>query len=575
MIPLSFAQRRLWFLHRLEGPSATYNIPFVLRLDGPLDTAALTAAVTDVVTRHESLRTLVVENADGTPEQRILPPEEAALQFRVVDVAPDAVDAATQEAACRGFDLDTELPLRTTVLRLAPQEHVLVFVFHHIAADGASMAPFLRDLLSAYEARHRGSAPRWAPLAVQYKDYTLWQRELLGDEDDPQSVAAAQLDYWRQQLAGSPQPVQLPLDRPRPTAADHRGGHVDFALDPDLLTGIGKLAAERGATAPMVAQAALAVLLHHLGAGHDLTIGSPIEGRADEQLDDLIGFFANTWVLRVDLTGNPTFGDLLEQVRERALAAYDNQDVPFERLVELLSPDRTTAYQPLFQTMLAWQFEWSQIEIPGLRVTPVPAGTGTAKFDLFLNIVPAPSGGAYGRLEYATELFDHTTAESLVDRYVRVLRQVTADSGTRLGGIDVLTDTEHDRLARLSGTTEPVPAATVPELVAAQVARTPDATAVVSGDTTLSYADLDARAGRLAAVLRDRGVGPDVLVAVALPRTADLVVALLAVLKAGGAYLPIDPGYPAARVGLLLATAEPALVLTDYRTASAVAGCPT
>ncbi|MFI7406725.1 amino acid adenylation domain-containing protein [Streptomyces sp. NPDC049541] len=575
MIPLSFAQRRLWFLHRLEGPSATYNIPFVLRLDGPLDTAALAAAVADVVTRHESLRTLVAENADGTPEQRILPPEEAAAPFSVTDVAADAVDAALQQAACEGFDLDTELPLRTTVLRVGPQEHVLVFVFHHIAADGASMAPFLRDLLSAYSARHRGEAPQWPPLPVQYKDYTLWQRELLGDEEDPESIAAAQLEYWRGELAGVPQPVQLPLDRPRPTAAGHDGGHVDFELDADLLAGIGKLAAERGGTAPMVAQAVLAVLLHHVGAGNDLTIGSPIEGRADEQLDDLIGFFANTWVLRVDLSGNPSFGQLLEQVRDRALAAYDNQDVPFERLVELLSPERTTAYQPLFQVMLAWQFEWSQIEIPDLRVTPVPAGTGTAKFDLFFNIVPAPSGGAYGRLEYATELFDHATAESLVDRYVRVLRQVVADPGTRLGGVDVLTGAERDRLAQLNDTTAPVPGATVPELVAAQVAKTPDATAVVSGQTELSYRELDARADRLAAALRDRGVGPDVLVAVALPRSADLVVALLAVLKAGGAYLPVDPHYPAARVDLLLSAADPALVLTDYAAAATVAKCRT
>ncbi|TDU69091.1 non-ribosomal peptide synthetase [Streptomyces sp. KS 21] len=573
MIPLSFAQRRLWFLHRLEGPSATYNIPFVLRLDGPLDTAALAAAVTDVVTRHESLRTLIAENADGTPEQRIVPAQEAPLQFRVVDVAADAAEAAAAEAACEGFDLDTELPLRTTVLRISPQEHVVVFVIHHIAADGASMAPFMRDLLAAYDARLQGGAPQWAPLPIQYKDYTLWQREVLGDEEDPDSVAAAQLDYWRTELAGVPQPVQLPLDRPRPTAADHRGGHVDFELEPELLAGVAKLAGAHGATAPMVAQTVLAVLLHHLGAGNDLTIGSPIEGRADEQLDDLIGFFANTWVLRVDLSQNPSFGDLLDQVRDRALAAYDNQDVPFERLVELLSPDRTTAYQPLFQVMLAWQFEWSQIEIPGLRITPVPAGTGTAKFELFFNIVPAPAGGAYGRLEYATELFDHATAQSLVDRYVRVLRQVVADSGTRLGGVDVLTDAERNWLTKLNETTAAVRGTTVPELVAAQAAQTPDATAVVSGATTLSYRDLDARANRLAAVLRDRGVGPDVLVAVALPRTADLVVALLAVLKAGGAYLPIDPNYPAARIDLLLDTADPALVLTDYQTAPTVSKC--
>ncbi|MEW2756835.1 amino acid adenylation domain-containing protein, partial [Streptomyces sp. NPDC048399] len=575
MIPLSFAQRRLWFLHRLEGPSATYNIPFALRLEGELDTAALAAAVADVVTRHESLRTLLVENEDGIPEQRIRSVEETVPLFRVVDVAADAVDDAMREAAAEGFELDRDLPLRTTVLRVSRLEHVVVFVFHHVAADGASMAPFVRDLLSAYAARGQGDAPDWAPLPVQYRDYTVWQRRMLGDEDDPDSVAAEQLEHWRRELSGVPQPVQLPLDRPRPSSAGHRGAEVMFELEPELLSGVRKLAAEHGATAPMVAQAALAVLLHHLGAGNDLTIGSPIEGRPDEQLEDLIGFFANTWVLRVDLSHNPTFGDLLDQVRERALAAYDNQDVPFEHLVELLDPERTTAYQPLFQVMLAWQFVWPEIEMPGLRGTLVWPGTETAKFDLFLNIVPDPSGRAYGRLEYATELFDHATAESLVDRYVRVLRQVVAAPGTRLGGVDVLTEAERDRLVRLNETSAPVPAATVPELVAAQAARAPHATAVVSGRTTLSYGMLEVRAGRLAAVLREHGVGPDALVAVALPRSTDLVVALSAVLKAGGACLPVDPAFPSARVGLLLDTASPALVLTDHDTAHSVAGCRT
>ncbi|MFJ8888264.1 amino acid adenylation domain-containing protein [Streptomyces sp. NPDC102402] len=571
MIPLSFAQRRLWFLHRLEGPSATYTIPFALRLEGPLDTAALAAAVTDVATRHETLRTLIVENEDGTPEQRILPPEEAVHPFRVVDVTADAVDAAMREVLREGFRLEAELPLRTTVLRVSPQEHVVVFVFHHIAVDGASMAPFLQGLVSAYTARRRGEAPRWTPLPVQYKDYTLWQRQLLGDEADPESIAAAQIGHWRQELDGVPQPVQLPLDRPRPTMSDHRGGYVSFTLEPELLTGLGKLAADHGATAPMAAQAALAVLLCKLGGGHDVTVGSPIEGRADEQLDDLIGFFVNTWVLRADLSGDPAFGDLLERVREKALAAYDNQDVPFERLVELLGPERTTSYQPLFQTMLAWQFVWPRIEMPGLKATPVAADTGTAKFDLFFNVVPDASGGAYGRLEYATELFDHGTAVSVAERFVRVLRQVVADPGARLSELDVLSGTERDWLAGLNGTAGPDRTATVPELVAAQAARTPDATAVVSGRTVLTYRELEERAGRLAAELRLRGLGPDVLAAVALPRTADLVVALLGVLKAGGAYLPIDPGHPAARIGLLLETAAPAFVLTDRATAATVA----
>ncbi|MEU5958579.1 amino acid adenylation domain-containing protein [Streptomyces sp. NPDC047525] len=573
MIPLSFAQSRLWFLHRLEGPTATYNGPFVLRLEGALDTEALGAAVRDVTTRHESLRTLIVEDAEGTSEQLVLSPEEADFRFRVVDTAADVVDAAIDEAASEPFDLEAELPLRTTVFRVAPQEHVLVFVFHHIAADGASLAPFLRDLVSAYSARRQGNAPDWTPLPVQYRDYTLWQRQLLGDEADSDSVAAGQLDYWRKELAGVPQPVQLPLDRPRPTTADHRGGHVSFELEPKLLAGLGKLAAERGATAPMVAQAALAVLLHHLGAGDDLTIGSPIEGRADEQLDDLVGFFVNTWVLRVDVSKNPSFGDLVDQVRDRALGAYDNQDLPFERLAGLLNPDHSISYSPLFQVMLAWQFMWQEIEMPGLLVTPVPVGTDTAKFDLFFNIIPHASGRAYGRLEYATELFDHSTAESFVDRYVRVLRQVIADHRVRVGEVDLLAEDERDLLTSVNETAEPVRGATVPELVTAQAMRTPNATAVVAGQTELSYGELNVRAARLATLLRERGVGPDVVVAVALQRTADLVVALLGVLKAGGAYLPIDPEYPAARMDLLLNTAEPALVLTDGETSAVLPEC--
>ncbi|MFE2297689.1 amino acid adenylation domain-containing protein [Streptomyces sp. NPDC059445] len=577
MIPLSFAQRRLWFLYRLEGPSATYSIPFALRLEGELDTTVLAAAVADVVARHESLRTLLVESEDGVPEQRILPAEEAATPFRVVDMAAEAVGEAMLDVVRAGFELDRDLPLRTAVFRVSPREHTVLFVFHHVAADGASMAPFVRDLLSAHEARGRGTAPDWAPLPVQYKDYTVWQRQMLGDEDDPDSVAAEQLEHWRRELDGVPQPVQLPLDRPRPGSAGHRGAEVMFELEPELLSGVRKLAAQHGATAPMVAQAALAVLLHHLGAGNDLTIGSPIEGRPDEQLEDLIGFFANTWVLRVDLAHNPAFGDLLDQVRERALGAYDHQDVPFEHLVELLDPDRTTAYQPLFQVMLAWQFVWPEIELPGLRGTLVWPGTETAKFDLFLNIVPDASGRAYGRLEYATELFDHATAESLVDRYVRVLRQVVARPGTRLGAVDVLTESERAGLARSNDTAAPAPApgATVPELVTAQAARAPQTTAVVCGRTTLSYGELEVRAGRLAAVLREQGVGPDVLVAVALPRSVDLAVALLAVLKAGGAYLPIDPAFPSERAGLLLDTGRPSLVLTDHDTAHTVAGCLT
>ncbi|WKX71564.1 non-ribosomal peptide synthetase [Streptomyces sp. XD-27] len=564
MIPLSFAQRRMWFLHRLEGPSATYNIPFALRLDGALDTATLAAAVTDVVTRHESLRTLVVENADGTPEQRVLPPEEVVPQFHVVDVAAEAVDEAMREAVGASFDLETELPLRTTIFRVSPQEHVLTFVFHHIAADGASMGPFLRDLVSAYTARHGGSAPQWEPLPVQYKDYTLWQRELLGEDGDRESVAAPQLAYWQRELAEVPQPVQLPLDRPRPTVAGYSGGHVDFLLEPDLVAGLGKLGADRGATVPMVAQAALAVLLNKLGAGEDVTIGSPIEGRTDEALADLIGFFVNTWVLRADMSKNPSFGGLVEQVRDKALAAYDNQDVPFERLVELLNLERSTSYQPLFQVMLAWQFVWPEIEMPDLEVSLVPVGTDTAKFDLFFNIVPEASGRAYGRLEYSTELFDHTTAVDIVNRLVRILDQAAADPGVRLADIGVLAEEERDWLVRrVNDTAQPVAADTLPGAFEAQVERDPDLVALIGEQERLTYGEFNRRANRLAHWLVEQGAGPEQLVAVRIPRSVDLMVAIYAVVKAGAAYVPIDTELPEDRVEHVLAGAKPLLVLDE------------
>ncbi|MGW7276289.1 amino acid adenylation domain-containing protein [Streptomyces sp. NPDC054864] len=564
MIPLSFAQNRMWFLHKLEGPSATYNVPFVLRLEGTLDTRALAAAVTDVVTRHDSLRTLIVENADGTGEQRIVPPQEAELAFRVTEVSADTVDAAVQEAARETFDLLSELPLRTTVLRVAPQEHVLVFVFHHIAADGASMAPFLRDLMSAYAARHQGEAPEWEPLAVQYKDYTLWQQQVLGDEDDPESVTASQLAYWKEQLAEIPQPLQLPLDRPRPTSASYRGGEVPFVLAPELLARLQKLAVDYGATGPMVAQAALAVLLNKLGAGEDVPIGSPIEGRADEQLDDLIGFFVNTWVLRADLSANPTFGDLLAQVRDKALTAYDNQDIPFERLVEVLNPERSTAYQPLFQTVLGWQFVWPEIEMPGLRVTPVPAVTGTAKFDLFFNVVPKAAGGAHGLLEYATDLFDHSTAVSIVDRFVRILEQVLADPSVPIGSVDVLETDERDWLVRrLNDTAHPVAVDTLPGAFEAQVARDPELVALIGEQERLTYGEFNRRANQLAHWLIEQGAGPEQLIAVKLPRSVDLVLATYAVLKAGAAYLPVGTELPADRVQYLLDNARPLLVLDE------------
>ncbi|MFJ6438853.1 amino acid adenylation domain-containing protein, partial [Streptomyces sp. NPDC091416] len=317
-VPLSFAQRRLWFMHRFDGPSATYNIPLALRLRGTVDEAALEAALRDVVVRHESLRTVFVEDEAGVAFQRVLPVDGFELRMPVTDASPDELEDAVARAMGHRFDLAAEIPIHATLFRGGPEEYVLALVTHHIAADGESMGPLARDLSRAYTARCEGRSPEWAELPVQYTDYTLWQRELLGDESDPESLVSVQADYWRRELSGAPQPLQLPTDRPRPPVAGHRGDMVEFTLDADLLGAVRDLARANDVTMSMIMQSALAVLLGQLGGGEDVSIGSPIAGRNDEALADLVGFFVNTWVLRVDLSGNPTFDEVLERVRGKA-----------------------------------------------------------------------------------------------------------------------------------------------------------------------------------------------------------------------------------------------------------------
>ncbi|MFJ6718793.1 condensation domain-containing protein [Streptomyces sp. NPDC091259] len=580
MIPLSFAQRRLWFLHRLQGPSATHNVPFVLRLRGELDTDALEAAVRDLVARHESLRTLFVENEHGDAFQRVAPPAGVPLTVPVSVVTPDEVPTAVARAVAHPFDLTAEIPLRATVLRCAPEEHLLVLVAHHIACDEESGRPLTRDLFAAYEARRAGHAPRDGELHVQYQDYTVWQRDLLGDENDPAGLATAQVSYWREELAGVPQPSALPTDRPRPPAASYRGDLYEFALDRRLLAGVEVLATRHGATASVVMQSALAVLLHRLGAGDDLTIGCPVTDRAEEALTDLVGCLGNTWVLRLDLTRNPPFSELLATAAAKALNAHDLHDVPFERLVELIAPERSTAYHPLFQVRCAWQPSPPPIEVPGLRVAFEPACTSAATCDLSFLVVPEPAGGARVRLTYATDLFDRATVERISARFLRVLRAVVADPGVRVGAVDVLDAEERAHLLRPAGDRPgagswerpaETPGETVVALFERQARATPDAPAVLDANgTRLTYGQLDARADRVARELVRRGAGPESLVALALPRTARFVVGLLAVLKAGAGYLPLDPDRPGPTpFDAVPAAARPRLLLTDSAAAAA------
>ncbi|MCW8103657.1 condensation domain-containing protein, partial [Streptomyces tauricus] len=451
-LPLSFAQRGLWFLHRLEGPSPTYNMPVSLRLTGDLDRDALRAALAEVVARHESLRTVFGEDAEG-PYQRILSVEEAIPVMDVIRTDEARLPAELEAAAQYGFDLGTEIPVRAWLFELAAGQHVLLVLVHHIAGDGWSMPVLARDLSTAYTSAYAGAPHAADELPLQYADFTLWQREVLGSDDDADSPITQQLNYWKQTLAGLPEELDLPVDRPRSEAASFEGGSIPFEISPALHTRLVELARACQASPFMVVQAALATLLSRLGAGTDVPIGTPIAGRTDDAVEDLVGFFVNTLVLRTDLSGDPTFRELVARVRETDLAAYAHQDVPFERLVEVLNPTRHAARHPLFQVRFVFNNLDQQAaaeavrNLPGLTVAPEPVDLGAAKFDLLFRFseqrgTDGTPVGMRGALEFSTALFDVASAEALVERLVRVLGVVAADPGVRVGGVDVLSDAE-------------------------------------------------------------------------------------------------------------------------------------
>ncbi|MFI6079355.1 amino acid adenylation domain-containing protein, partial [Actinoplanes sp. NPDC051343] len=577
-LPLSFAQQRLWFLNRLEEQSGAYNIPVAVRVHGGLDVAALEQALTDVVGRHESLRTVFGE-IDAVAFQRILPPGQAGPELKVSDCTEQDLPGLLAAAAGEGFDLAVDLPIRGFCFELSESEHVVLLVVHHVAADGWSMGPLLRDLSSAYQARHRGEAPLWPGLAVQYADYGLWQRELLGEESDPESLVSVQVAYWARALADLPDQLELPGARVRPPVASHRGAVTEVRIDAGLHRALTDLARACRVSMFMLLQAGLAALLTRLGVGTDIPIGAPVAGRTDEAVDDLVGMFVNTLVLRTDVSGDPSFRELLGRVRDIDLAAYQHQDVPFERLVEVLNPARSLGRHPLFQVMLALQNTSDvAVNFPDLAVTPEPVAGGSAKFDLSLGLAEqrGPDGqpaGINGVLEYSLDLFDEPTATAIVTRVVRLLEAVAEDPERPISQVDVLKPAErHMILEEFNDTVRSVQVTTLPELLAAQAAASPDAVAVVFEGTELTYRDLDERANQLARHLIGSGVGPESLVGLVLPRSVELVVAVWGVLKAGGAYLPIDVTYPRARIEYVLGDATPVCVLTTTALADSLPG---
>ncbi|MFD6939100.1 amino acid adenylation domain-containing protein [Streptomyces goshikiensis] len=581
-IPLSLTQQRLWFLAQLEGPSPRYNMPLGIALHGDVDPAALEAALADVVARHEPLRTVYPE-VDGRPYQWVLEPEAARPALAAATVRSDGMDEALSEAAGSVFfDITADAPLRTWLFTAedeggeAMREHVLLLLIHHIAGDGWSVRPLLRDLAHAYEARLAGAAPEFAPLPVRYAQYSVWQRETAEAESGEGGALSAQLDFWRKALAGVPEQLPLPFDRPRPATRSFRGAGVDFTIDAGLHARLVALARATGSTLFMVLQAALATVLTRYGAGQDIVIGTPVAGRAEENLDDTVGFFVNTLVLRTDTSGDPTFGELLERVRAADLAAYAHQDVLFDRLVEELNPERSLAWSPLFQVSLA--FNGSAVgtgdlpALPGARIREVP--TSVAKFELGFNIreLEAPDGatqGLVGFAEYATDLFDRDTVERLVEALLWVLEQTADGAGLRVGELEL---PAAEPPARAFGAPSEKAGLSVPELFARAAAATPDAPALIAGDREISYAELDGRANELATRLIGLGVVAESPVAVLMDRSVELVIALLAVLKAGGCYVPLDRHHPESRLAGIIATTGAGILLTDR--AGEAAGFP-
>ncbi|KOV22219.1 hypothetical protein ADK58_28365 [Streptomyces sp. XY152] len=577
VLPLSFAQRRLWFLERVEGTGATYNLPLALRLRGPLRVDALRLALGDVVQRHEPLRTVFRER-DGEPYQDVLDSDAGHPGMPLVPCDADRLDEELMAAAAVPVAVgNSELPLRATLFKTGPGDHVLLLVVHHAAMDGQSVDTLLRDVSTAYRARvGRSSAPSWDGLPVQYADYTLWQRELLGDAQDPRSLHAVQAAFWKRTLAGLPTPLPLPVDRPRPAVASHRGAAVPFNCDAKLHHALTELAREHRCTPFMVVHAALCVLLTRLGSGPDIAIGSAVSGRVDEALNDLVGFFVNTVVLRVDLSGDPGFAEVLRRVRKADLDAYAHQDLPFDLVVETVNPVRSLAHNPLFQVMMSFESDpaqepdFGEVRAAVRPLAPLP----TAKTDLTFQLVERQRGGAQGiegHLEYATDLFDASTAESIVSRLLTVLDAVTTDPSLRVSEIGLLTEAERRLVMEdWNATRRELPVTTLPEALSDQALRTPDAPAVIDGRRTLTYAELHTRADRLARYLNDIGAGPRTVVALALPRSADFVVSVLAVVKAGCAYLPLDPEHPVERLAHMLRDAQSPCVLTDRTTCAAL-----
>ncbi|KAA0023247.1 amino acid adenylation domain-containing protein [Antrihabitans cavernicola] len=561
-VPLSSAQKRMWVLNQLDTGSDAYNIAVALRLTGELDVSALRAAVGDVVARHETLRTIFPADAEG-PQQVIVDAASASVAVTEGAAAGDELYRSILQLTTAGFDLARETPLRVGVFEVSHAEHVVVMVVHHISADGFSMGPLTRDVMIAYAARIAGTDPGWSPLAVQYADFALWQDDLLGTDDDPDSLLSRQIAYWRAALAGMPEEIGLPVDRPRGLVPANHGRTTKFAIDGALAAGLTDLARSRNASLFMAVHTTLAVVLARLSGAGDIALGTPVAGRGEAALDDIVGMFVNTLVLRTGIDPDEQFVDLLDRVRRNDLDAFEHADVPFERLLEMIDPVRSPARHPLFQVMFAFQnLGLGAVELPGLTVEPLDPGSDTAKFDLEIIVTPgAAAQGMSVDITYATDLFDDATVSALIQRWLRIMHAVVADPAVAVGAIELLDPAERADLTSRSGSAgEPVEL--LGDLLTAAAVANPDGTAIVSAGKSVTYAQLNADAEHVARLLIQRGVGPEDIVAVGIRRSMESVLAVWAVAKTGAAFLPIDPNYPADRIEHMLADSGTRIGLT-------------
>ncbi|HYN22474.1 MAG TPA: condensation domain-containing protein, partial [Thermoanaerobaculia bacterium] len=562
--PLSFAQQRLWFLNNFEPESPEYNVPHAFRIEGDLDREVMQRALREVVRRHETLRT-TFRSVEGEPAQVIAQVVDMEVPFvdarERVQAAGEAWAEALRMAAADArepFDLTLGPLMRAKLFRTGEREHLLYYNVHHIAWDGWSKGIFARELTAIYDAFAAGIPSPVPELPIQYLDFALWQREWLSGE-----VLQRQLSYWRRQLASVP-PLELPTDRPRPAVRTHNGAALPLDFTSSLQKALKGFAQQEGSTLFIVFTAAFKALLHHWTTQEDIAVGTLIANRRLPEVEGLIGFFANTLVLRTDLSGDPAFRELLRREREVSLDAYAHQDIPFEKLVEELNPPRDMARTPLFQVMLMLlNAPGKAMDLPGLKLQPLAIDSRTSKTEISFYLTDTPRG-IEAFVEYNTDLFERSTIERLLGHYQRLLETVVSRPESRLSELPLLSEAERRQvLITWNATSAEMPATTLHGWIEERVRQAPDAIAVELEDSRLTYAELDARANRLARHLRRLGIGPDTLVGLAMERSLDMLAGVLAVLKAGGAYVPIDPEYPKERLTHMFEDARVPVLLTQ------------